>query len=322
MAQKYCKVVFVLVAVAYVATFCGIAAAQEDPFPSKPIKLIIGGGPGTSIDITMRSLSKAAEKTLGQPILCSNVEGAGGNRALSSLINEKPDGYTLVTLTTGAVITGVNEKVKLDPAKDFTPIMNAQDHPVPVAVKKDSPWNTWSDFIRTAREQPGSVKIGNFGPKGRDWLIMNQVAKKENVKFLFVPFSGPGESITGLLGGHINVNTHVSAIVYAKSGELKILLIFAEQRLKSFPDVPTAAELYGDLPGFRGSIAGVLAPKGLPEKILSKLHDAYRKGLEDAEYMKVLEKFDILKSHKGPQDFRDFIVKIQTVAREGLEQAK
>jgi tripartite-type tricarboxylate transporter receptor subunit TctC len=322
MARRYfqflCTLFFVGFAWAVAANITW--AAEEESYPSKPIKLIIGGGPGQSIDITMRSLAKAAEKILGQPIVCTNVEGAGGNRALSTLVNEKPDGYTLVTLTTGAVTTGVAEKVKIDPAKDFTPVMNAQDHPVPVAVKKDSPWNAWPDFIKTAREQQGSVKIGNSGPKGRDWLVMNQIAKKENVKFLFVPFSAAGDCITALLGGHINVTTHVSAVAYCKSGELKSLLFFADQRLKGFPNVPTATEVYGDMPGFRGSIAGILAPKGMPEKTLAKLHDAFRKALEDEEYRKLLDRFDILVSHRGPEDFRNFIVKIQTVAKEGLEQ--
>ena len=318
--QKYWKTLFLLVVA---SVFCLTTpamnfAAEEDSFPSKPIKLIIGGGPGTSIDVTMRSLSKAAEKVLGQPIVCTNTEGAGGNRALSSIVNEKPDGYTLVTLTTGTVMTGVVEKVKLDPATDFTPVMNAQDHPIPVAVKKDAPWRTWQDLIKTARQEQGSIKVGNFGPKGRDWLVMTQVGKRENVKFIFAPFSGPGESITALLGGHINVNTHVSSIVYAKSGELKILMFFSEERVKSFPDVPTALELYGDMPGFKGSIAGVLAPKGLPKKILATLHNAYKRALEDAEYRKVLDSFDISVSHRDPEDFQNFIKKIQTVVREAL----
>ena len=128
MIQKYMRVLFILLTgvVFSLRTPAMVFAAQEDQFSPKLIRLIIGGGAGTSIDSMMRTLSKAAEKFLGQPIVCSNPEEVSGILALGAVINEKPDEYALVTVTTGVVMAGVVEEVNFDIPNDFDPVINAQ----------------------------------------------------------------------------------------------------------------------------------------------------------------------------------------------------
>lgn len=312
MMRKSMKVVFffILSILLCVSTLIKFAGAQEEEFPSKPIKLLISGTPGSSSDLPIRALAKAAEKILGQPITCLNVPGAGGARALSTAVKEKPDGYTLVLMTFPALITGCVEKFDFSFVNDFTPILQVQSHPVPFAVRKDAPWKTWQEFIKYAREHKGVVTVGVFGATSGGWLALKQIEQIEKTQFAFVPFPGAGQVMTAILGGHITANTLTSGTLYAKSGELKVLLFFADKRLKDFPDVPTAKELYGlEGGGITGGFSGIVAPKGLPEPILTRLHDAFKKALEDAEFLKVIEKFELLVSHKNPKEFAETIRK-------------
>jgi tripartite-type tricarboxylate transporter receptor subunit TctC len=261
-------------------------------------------------------VAKAAEKYLGQPIICTNVAGGSGIRALSAIVKEKPDGYNLSISTIGVLITAITQKTDFSAVKDFDPVIQVQGHPMGFAVRKDAPWKTWQEFIKYAQGQKGVVTVGLAGPTSLGWLSLMQIEKIENVKFTYVPFPGTPEVMTAILGGHITANCFTTAMYYAKSGELKLLLLFADQRSKSFPDVPTAMELYGSEGiGFEGGFCGIVAPKGLPEPILNKLHDAFKKGMEDSEFRKIIANLDLTVSYKGPKEFLRLIQRSDEMVR-------
>lgn len=308
---------FVILVVLYAGVTVRFASAREDRFPSKPIKLLISGSPGSSSDIPIRALAKAAEKNLGQSITCINVPGAGGARALSTVVKEKPDGYTLVLMTFPALVTLHTEKFDFSFA-DFTPILQVQSHPLPFAVRKDASWKTWQEFIKYGREHTGTVTVGVFGATSTGWLALKQIENVERMKFVYVPFPGAGEVMAALLGGHITANTLTSGTLYARNGELKVLLFFADKRMKDFPDVPTAKELYGlEGAGINGGFTGIVAPKGLPEPVLARLHDAFKKATDDPEFVKVIDKFELLVSYRNPKEFAEVIRK----TNEGIKEA-
>jgi tripartite-type tricarboxylate transporter receptor subunit TctC len=253
---------------------------------------------------------------LGQPINCYNSPGAGGTLAVGTVLKEKPDGYTLVTVTMATVIAAHMEKLNYSVWNDFTSIIQIQNQPMPFAVRKDAPWNNWQDIVKHLRDGKNKLKVGIWGAKSSNWLALSQAEKRENVKFIYVPFKGGGESITAILGGHIDANMATSSIMYAKSGELKLLLVFADQRLKNFPNVPTGKELFGpEGVGFGGGFAGVIAPKGLPKAIVEKLHDAFKKAMEDPDYRAVSEKFDLLVSYRNPADFQNLMKRTEEAIR-------
>jgi tripartite-type tricarboxylate transporter receptor subunit TctC len=311
-------VMFLILVVACAGVDVQFAAAREDRFPSKPIKLLISGTPGSSSDLPIRALAKAAEKHLGQSITCLNVPGAGGTRALSTAVKEKPDGYTLVLMTFPALVTGHMEKFDFS-FTDFTPILQVQSHPLPFAVRKDASWKTWQEFIKFARERSGVVTVGVFGATSTGWLALKQIETVEKTKLVYVPFPGAGEVMAALLGGHVTANTLTSGTLYAKNGELKVLLFFADKRMKDFPDVPTAKEVYGlEGAGINGGFTGIVAPKGLPEPILTKLHDAFKKALDDPEFLKVIDKFDLLVSYRNSKEFGDVLKKTNEGIKEVL----
>src|SRR5208283_4245473 len=155
-------------------------------------------------------------------------------RALSTVVKEKPDGYTLVLMTFPALVTLHTEKFDFSFA-DFTPILQVQSHPLPFAVRKDASWKTWQEFIKYGREHTGTVTVGVFGATSTGWLALKQIENVERMKFVYVPFPGAGEVMAALLGGHITANTLTSGTLYARNGELKVLLFFADKRMKDFP---------------------------------------------------------------------------------------
>jgi tripartite-type tricarboxylate transporter receptor subunit TctC len=324
MIRKLKKIqsILLIAVVLCVTTNIEIARSEESRFPSKPIKLLFREGPGGSLDITYRALANAAEKILGQPIICTNVPGAGGNRAIAAVIQEKPDGYTLATITIGTLVAARSEKLDYSTPSNFTPVVRTQGHPQPVAVRKDAPWKTWQEFVNFAREHKGEVKIAVWGAKSVPWLALQKIEKKENVNFTYVPFPGTGEAMASILGGHVDAITHSSAIMHSKGGELRSLLLFADGRLKSLPDVPTANELYGTGLGFTGGFTGIVGPKGLPESILMRFDDVFRKAIEDPDYQKLIEKYELLIAFQNHKEFRKGLEEMDKELRKVLETLK
>ena len=315
--------VFLMSAVLCVSINLGVSGAQEDRFPSKPIKLLIREGPGGSLDVPVRALSKAAEKILGQPIVCVNFPGGGGTRVLTSLLKEKPDGYTLGTLAIGSIIQAHVEKMEFKVPDDFTPIIKFQCHPGPIAVRKDAQWKSWKEFLDFARDHKGEIKIGVWGSKSMVWLTMKQIEAVENVKFTYVPHASTGEAMTQVLGGHIDATTGSSAVMYSKpGGELRTLLLFMDKRFKSLPDVPIAKELGYKGVLIEGGYSGILAPKGLPGPVLNRLHDAFKKAMEDEDYIKIVDKYMLSISHKNSEEYKNELKEVSEAIKDALEKIK
>lgn len=209
------------------------------------------------------------------------------------------------------------EKIDLNIAQDFTPVIQTVYFVRPFAVRKDAPWNTWQEFIKYARDHKGIITIGIWGAADFGWILLKQIEEIEKVEFVYVPFSGPGEIMAALLGGHITANAIASGMFHARSGECKLLMVFTDNRVKSAPDVPTVKELYGLEYAVFG---GLLAPKGLPEPILAKIHDAYKKAMDDPDFLKICDKMDLIMSYKNPEEFRKILEKTDNGVRNFMKQ--
>jgi tripartite-type tricarboxylate transporter receptor subunit TctC len=305
--------------------FNNVVLPQESKFPSKAIKLMIGIAPGGSADLPVRALAKAAEKYLGQSIACFNVPGGGGTRAMGSILYEKPDGYVLSTIFRGCLITANTEKLDFSPVKSFTPVIQVQAMPVPFLVKKEAEWKTWPEFVKWARKEKEGVPVAVSGARGNEWLVLTQIGKKENIKFISVPCAGPGESMSAILGGHVVANTNNSGILYAKSGgTLRLLTLFSVERLKDFPDIPSAKDIYGEAgTGFlMGGYTGLVAPKGLPEPSLGILYDAFNKAKEDQEFRSMCDKFAVFPSRRNQREFASILEKENEMIKAYLGEAE
>ena len=170
-------------------------------------------------------------------------------------------------------------------------------------VRSDAPWKSLKEFLDYAKKNPDMITVGNSGAGGGVHLIALAFEKAAGVKFNHIPFAGGGPSVTALLGGHINA-VSVSppeGIEHVKAGKLKIIALFAEKRFEMFPDVPTVKEQGVDF--VMGQWRGLAAPKGTPPDVIKKLHDAFKKGMDDPVFQKNAKDMAVNLNYLGPEAF-------------------
>ena len=292
----------------FVNGFSGSAFAQEK-YPAKPINFVIGYPAGGTTDVCARPLVMAASKILGQPIVVLNKPGGGSAVAVASLKLEKPDGYTIGILPSGAVLSQHMRTVPYDSAKDFTPIMQYAVYLYGLVVRTDAPWKTFKEFIEYAKENPGKVRYSTAGPGTPQHLVMERLALKEKIKWTHIPFQGGGPAITALLGGHVEASSQTTEWkVHVESGRLRLLAVYGEKRMADFPSVPTLLDLgYGIS---AASLISIVGPKGLSPQIVGTLHGAFKKAMEDPDFLKVSKQMDQPPLYRSPEDLAKHLVKM------------
>jgi tripartite-type tricarboxylate transporter receptor subunit TctC len=288
--------------------FHGSAPAQEK-YPTKPINFVIGYPAGGTTDVCARPLVMAASKILGQPIVVLNKPGGGSAVAVASLKIEKPDGYTIGILPSGAVLSQHMRKVPYDSAKDFTPIMQYAVYLYGLVVRSDSPWKTFKEFIDYAKANPGKVRYSTAGPGTPQHLVMERLALKEKIKWTHIPFQGGGPAVTALLGGHVEASSQTTEWkAHVEAGRLRLLAVYGEKRMADFPNVPTLLELGYDITA--ASLISIVGPKGVSPQIVETLHGAFKKAMEDPDFIKVSRQMDQPPLYRGPADLAKHLVKM------------
>ncbi len=269
-------------------------------YPTKPINLLIGWGAGGATDVTLRTLSEAAGKILGQPIVVLNKPGGGSAVALALLKNEKPDGYTIGNISAAGILSQYMRKVPYDVLTDFTPIIRYGDYTYGVVVRTESPWKTFPELVEYAKANPGKIKFSTSGAGSFHHLVMEALAHQEGIKWTHIPYKGGHEATTAILGGHVDVEACSSEWKpYVESGRLRLLATYNPNRLPRFPDAPTWAEL-----GYKiaaTGMVGVIGPKGLPRPVVDKLHGAYKQALDDPAFKKAMDALDMPIVYRDPE---------------------
>ncbi len=270
-------------------------------FPTKEVQIIIPYAPGGATDLVFRALAETSGKYLGKPIVVVNKAGGGAVPGFTEAAQAKPDGYTIVTALT-PLTTIPHQVTTTFTYKDFAPIINVVMDPVMFLVKADAPWKNTKEFIEYAKNNPGKVNVGNSGAGGGVHMIAAAFEKTASVKFNHVPFAGGGPSVTALLGGHIDA-VSVSppeGVSNVQAGTLRIIALFSDKRLELFPDVPTVKEQ--GINFTMGQWRGLAAPKGTPPEVIKILHDAFKKGMEDPQFLENAKKMSVNLYYMGPDD--------------------
>jgi tripartite-type tricarboxylate transporter receptor subunit TctC len=266
-------------------------------YPNRPIEIIVGWTTGASEDLRFRSLAPKMSEVLGQPVVVVNKPGAASLLGMTFVSRTRPDGYTIGNASSSSLLFLPHmQKLEFNPLTDFTFIAGTCTQPYGVIVKSDSPWKTWQELIDYTKKNPGQVKYGTFGTGSGPHVYMDFLGRKIGIDWAHVPFKGDLPAITALLGGHITVAGISSGFVpHARAGKVRPLAIFAENRLKAFPDVPTLKEVGFSLDYRWAEVLGFAGPKGLPPEIVSKLENAIKQAVESAPFqnaMKTLENED------------------------------
>lgn len=267
--------------------------ALGETFPSSPINLWIGWGAGGGTDIHQRAQASIAAKLLKQPIICTNAPGAGGILVLGKLKNERPDGYTIANSSSAALSRiPLLERVPFnaeDPFKDLLPVMSYTASNFGIAVKSDSPWNTFEDLVAYAKKNPGKIRYSTTGVGTGGHVAMEFIAMQENIKWIHIPFTNVAETVTAVLGGHVEVVSQTQEWKpYVDSGQMRLLVVEDAGRNPDYPNTPTLMEK-----GYNFAVRAITvlyAPAGTPGDRVKVLGQALSRAAETQEFKALLKK--------------------------------
>lgn len=281
------------------------ARAQSGAFPNRPLKLSIAFPAGGPTDITMRSLADNASKVLGQPVVIENKPGAGGTLPAQQLQTSPADGYTLAQIPLGVFRLPYTTKINWDPVRDISYVLNVTGYAFGIVVPTDGPIKTWNDFVAYARANPGKLSYGSTGALTSPHLTTELVAQKLGIELNHVPYKGSADLMQAILGGHIMAAADSTGFApQVESGKLRVLNTWGEQRLAKFPDAPTLKELGLDI--VQNSPFGIGAPRGTPPEVVRRLHDAFKKAMEEPAYVQALARYDMLPNYMDSAQYQKF----------------
>lgn len=289
-----------------------VSSAAASSYPDKPINVVIGFAPGGPTDSLGRVLFKKISEELGVPMVVENKPGAGGNIAAQTVAAAKPDGYTLMFASVAISIAPfLANRQELDPKKAFSAVGCSSAVPLILLVPKKVRADTAQQFYQLMRDNPGKYFAGNSGNGTIDQLAALDLASKLNLQFEAVPYKGNGPALTGLVAGDTNFmysGAFNSALPFVKSGDLKALAVTSAERSAVLPDVPTLSESVPELKGFDAKAwQAVMAPKGTPPEVLTKVNKALNAALKDPEVLKSLQFQGAQVMNTSPQECQAFI---------------
>ncbi|MGZ5864901.1 MAG: tripartite tricarboxylate transporter substrate binding protein [Xanthobacteraceae bacterium] len=271
-----------------VLIFIGKASsAGGQDYPTHPVRFIVPYGVGGTIDVQLRALAAATEGHLGQSIIVENKASATGTLAAEVTAIAPSDGYTITPINTGILRLPFMMTTSYDPLKDFSYIIGISSLTTGLVVRADSPWTTFAEFLDYARANPGRITVG--GPSGgaNPQIVMQQISKRKGIEWTQVPYRSVAESSNALLGGHIHAIADAAGWApFVNSGQFRLLVIFGSKRTKNWPDVPTLREFGVDIAA--SSDYGIAGPKGISPQIVRTLHDAFKMGMEEPAFVKLL----------------------------------
>jgi len=280
--------------------------ALAQSFPAKPIKLICPWPAGGSSDMVMRALAESASKALGGQVVIENKAGASGMLGPNELVKAAPDGYTLSQVTIGVARLPHMQKMQFDPLKDFTYIVCLTGYTFGIVVKADSPFKTIKDLVAYAKANPGKFSYGSTGNGTTPHLAVEEFASKAGIDLQHVPFKGSADGLQALMGGHIMAHSDATGWApHVEAGTLRLLATYGSKRTKRWPQVPTLNELGYDT--VSDSPFGIAGPKGMDPALVRRLHDAFKKTLEDPAVLATFDKYDQTVIYMGTEEYTKFI---------------
>jgi len=302
--RDFTRLALVLAAGACLPCFWAQALAQ--PYPAKPMRVIVPFPPGGA-DVTLRLVQPAWQEELGQPVVIENRPGANGIIGTDTMTKQPADGYTLVWTASNPIVTGpvtTPRETTYDPVKDMTHISKLLAGVVTVAVPASLPVNTLIEFIDHAKRNPGKLSFGSVGV-GSSQHIDGEILKiRAGIDMLHVPYKGFGQVLPDLVAGRIQLAfiAYLSAVQQLNAGKLKVLAVTTRPYAR-MPGTPVVDEL---VPGFERLpvwSASVHAPAGLPRPILNRIYASLTKILTGTDLRRKFEDDGYIVTVNTPEEF-------------------
>jgi tripartite-type tricarboxylate transporter receptor subunit TctC len=284
------------------------AATAADPFPSRPIRIVVNTAPGGLTDIVTRMVAQKMGEKLGQSVIIDNRAGGDGLLGIRYVKTQPADGYTLLGCAgTIAIQPAVKQEPGYDLVKDFTGVGGIVRTPVLMVVGNSQPDKTLKDFVSRARANPGKLSYASAGVGTTTHIGAAMFLQQEKLDLLHVPYKGNGAAMPDVMAGRVGMmfESVGSGATKVKDGQWRALAVTSSQRVPSLPDVPTMKE--AGVPFSYHLWIGMLAPAGTPPDVVKKLSDALRFALTSKD---VVERFRSEGSEAmltSPAEFNDFL---------------
>ncbi len=260
-----------------------ITASLAQPFPNRPITIVVPFAAGGPIDTTTRIVAEKMKDILGQPFVIENVGGAAGSLAAARVAKAAPDGYTLITGIWGThVANGAIYQLAYDVKDDFAPVGLISSNPLLIVSSNKLPANSLPELISWLKQNPDKASQGTSGVGSVGHVAGAFFHAKTGTQFRFIPYRGLAPAMQDLVAGNIDLmfDTPATSLPHVKSGNIRAYAVTAQQRIKAAPDVPTVDE--AGLSGFYVSTwTALFAPKGTNKDVIATLNNALRKAVAD-----------------------------------------
>ncbi|MDW3682795.1 tripartite tricarboxylate transporter substrate binding protein [Cupriavidus sp. CV2] len=295
----------------FLAGICCYAFGAVADSGGAPTRIVVASAPGGNLDVLARILAEKLGATQKRTYIVENRPGAGGNIATAQVAHAKPDGRTLLVVSTSHTSNvHVYKKVGYDPIKDFTPIAKLAESAFVVAVPVDSSITSLADLEKAAKARPGSLNHGSSGIGQGNHLGMELLKNRLGLKITHVPFTSANALVTALMGKQVDVAmlTLPGALMGVRAGKIRLLAVTSQKRVEQLASVPTVEEkIGGDF--VMTSWQGLVAPAGLPAKEAADLSKQVASVMAQPEVVGALDSIALTPQVTSPDAFQQFLVK-------------
>jgi tripartite-type tricarboxylate transporter receptor subunit TctC len=296
--------------VAAILAGCSIVAAAQ-PYPSKPVKVVVGFAAGGPTDVIARVVAQDMSASLGQGFIVENRPGANAIIATEFVARAAPDGHTVLFSSLSLLVNAIllEGKAKYDPFKDFAPVSNAALLPMVIVAGPQAPFNSIGELIAMAKAKPGELSYGTSGHGGSTHLAGAMLENATGTKMINVPFKGNGPALAEVMGGRVTFMFYpaVGIADQVAAKRLKVLAVGTTAPHPDFPGVPTMAD--AGLPGFEATApwVGMLAPAGTPAPIVNRLSEEMRKSIARPETRERMKQLGAIAVGDTPAEYAAFL---------------
>lgn len=313
-----------LAAVPFALLAAATPPASAQPFPSRPVQVIVPFAPGGGLDLNARAFAKALSEVLGQTVAVDNRAGAAGAIGLQAVAQAAPDGHVLA-FTPAVSLTSEPHRVKsiaygLD---SFRYVCQVFDNIFAVVVPGESPYRSVADLVEDARRRPGAVAYGTSGTGSIPHLGTADIEAATKVELAHVPYKGDAPMLQDLIGGRLGFGAMLASSIgpQLQAGQLRLLAVYDERRHPGFPEVPTLRE--SGIPVVQASFGGLLAPAGTPPEVVAALEGACDRAIRSPGYQDWARRANQVVRFEGSAGFErrireDSRAKAATIRRLGL----
>lgn len=299
------KLIFAALLIALVAS----GSAWSQAYPTKPVRLVIGGLPGTAPDIIARIIAPSMTESMGQSLILDNRGGGAGLLGAQITAAAAPDGYTVLIVGGGSlvIVPFLTKTPPYDPVKDFTPVTLVSLAPLVLASNPALPVKTVQELISLSKAKPKDLLYGTPGVGSIHHLTVEMLNRAAGIDLMHVPYKGGPPAVIDTMAGRVQlvITTVIPVAPHIKSARLRALAVTSAKRTNVYPDVPTIAE--SGVQGFEShQWFGVFTPSNTPEAIREKFYKEVRMAVDKPEATTILDQEGQLLAVNGPKALDEF----------------